>query len=700
MDVALFRFINSTLKNPLFDLLMPVFSDKDLVILPGVVAAGLVVYFGRRHARTCMLALVLALVLADVGAVRLFKNAFERPRPYAALTDVHHHRSGQWHTFNPLLAGFYRRTSHSFPSAHAANIAAAAAVLAFLDRRTLRVMIPLAFLVGLSRIYTGNHYPFDVVAGYAWGTLCGVGAFVASRWLVSLRKTPETAPGPPPAPERRAFYWILGGWTLLNFVFLHLNIFDLAGDEAQYWDWSRRLALGYYSKPPLIAYVIDLLTGAAGNKEWAIRTGAVLFSSAAVAVVYALTLRIARNERAALLAALASIAMPFTWAGSVIMTIDPLLVFFWALVMYTFHRAVNDEERFWWLVGAALGFGMLAKYTMVLLAAGLGLYLLLVDRRWWRTRWPWLAVVVALVMQSGVIYWNWQHDWVSFRHTAAIGADEQVTAIESIGYFLEYLGGQFGAVSPILLVLFLWAMGWCAKRFRTDRDAAFLVLSFISLFGFYALVAFTRRANVNWPVAAYAAAAPALGWMWYARPRGRWARGWLVAGLALGAALGIGARSTDLLYVAGVPVNPDKDPTNKLRGGRELGAALAKHIDAGADAPFFFSDRYQLTAWAAFYTPGKPRVYCANLGDRRYNQYDLWDGWDGLTGRDGIFVTGGDDIRARWLIADMIFKGAFTSGEYLETVEVRRGGTLIRTYTISRLHGYTGRPWKPSHEKF
>jgi hypothetical protein len=157
-------------------------------------------------------------------------------------------------------------------------------------------------------------------------------------------------------------------------------------------------------------------------------------------------------------------------------------------------------------------------------------------------------------------------------------------------------------------------------------------------------------------------------------------------------------RGTDLLYhtpvgreggvfrIGGMKV---ADPTNKLRGGRELRramAAYAPHIKAGA---FTFSERYQTTAWLAFYTPGRPWSYCLPA-DRRHNQYDLWGGWDELVGQDAYFVTGGDaDKAGAWAMA-MVQKGLFADGEVLETVEVKRAGKALKTFTICRMKGYTG----------
>ena len=710
MNEALFRLVNQSIKNPVFDAVLPVFSDKDYVVIPGIIVVVAALYFGSRHVRTGILALLLAILAADAGSEKVLKNIFKERRPYARIEGVNLHRGGKWTVYDPAWYAFDKRKSNSFPSSHAANVATLAVALAFVSRRTLWATVPVALMAGLSRVYTGNHFPGDVLAGYAWGGLCGFGMSLLCPWAVRRvwGEPPEHDVPRQAAPERKLFLWILGLWTAANFWFVYMGPFCLAGDEAQYWDWSRRLALGYYSKPPLIAYIMRLLTNAGGNKEWAIRSGAVLFTSGALAFTYALTLRIAKSERAALLAATAVLLMPSSWAGSVLMTIDAPLAFFWILAMYAFHRAVNGSKAMWWLTGLALGLGMLAKYTMVLLPVSFLLYVLAVDRRPLRTPGPYIALALMFLCLSGVLYWNASNDWVSIRHTASIGTGDGQSIGKALGHFLEFLGSQAGImVSPILFGFYIWAIAVLARRFRQDRDAAYLFLCFTLLFGSYALVAFTRRPQPNWPVCAYMAAAPALGWVWCERERGPRMRKLLTAGLALGCVLGVSARSTDLLYLATAPfaddekpdrihlagllIDPDKDPTNSMVGGRELGAALSDHIGQhGVDAPFIFSDRYQLTAWGAFYTEGRPRTYCINLDGRRYNQYDMWGGWGALAGRDGLFIRGGNEMKARYFVHAMVQADVFERGEYLETIEVRRGKTTVRTFTISRLYNCSG----------
>ncbi|GMV93263.1 MAG: hypothetical protein AMXMBFR82_30410 [Candidatus Hydrogenedentota bacterium] len=708
LNESLFRLINGIWKNPLLDRIIPIFSDKDLVLIPGAVLVGILVYFGGKRMRLCLLAFIPALILSDSGSAAILKNLFGMPRPYVVLEDVHLCRGYEWTLSQPDL---YADSGpiYGFPSSHAANAAAVAVVLAILSRRTLRATVPLALLIGYSRIYTGNHYPGDVLAGYLWGIMSGGAAAglmlrFGSQYAADGRRHASWAEI---HPARRTFYLVLGAWTLGNFAFVHTGLFDLAGDEAQYWVWSRELALGYYSKPPMVAYVIAAFSSAGGNEAWAIRSAAVILSSLTLALIYALTLRITKRERTSLLAAMVALALPAMWAGSAIMTVDPLLCFAWAAALYAFHRAVQGEQGYWWVLGFALGFGMLAKYTMILLVLALIVYLVAVERAHLRTRGPYIAFAVAMLCMSGVAYWNWSHDWISLRHTARIGADESVDAESAFANTAELLGAQLGVASPFLFGLMVWAALVCMKRLRHERDAALLAIAFFVVFFAYVLIALTHSPEPNWPVCAYVTGAPALAWVWRERNRTRGFQTLLMAGLVLGIFMGLAVRSTGLVYLAAGPASKpghaqlgpftfdvDRDPTNALQGGRELGAALTAHRESGSDEkPFVFSDRYQLAVWSAFYTKGRPRAYCMNVGDRRMNQYDLWGGWDELTDRDGLFVTGGDPLKTQMFINYMVSEGYFESGELLEMVEARRGDIVVRRFSISLMHGYTGKPW-------
>src|SRR4051794_29176003 len=106
---------------------------------------------------------------------------------------------------------------------------------------------------------------------------------------------------------------------------------DLSGDEAHYWEWSRNLDLSYYSKGPLVAYIIRASCNLFGDTMWAVRLPALLFACGTGLVTYLLTRKLFGSERLALGTVLLNGLVPMFIAGSVLMTIDPPFFFCWAL---------------------------------------------------------------------------------------------------------------------------------------------------------------------------------------------------------------------------------------------------------------------------------------------------------------------------------------------------------------------------------
>lgn len=393
------------------------------------------------------------------------------------------------------------------------------------------------------------------------------------------------------------------------------------------------------------------------------------------------------------------------------MTPDAPLVCAWAVAMYCFHRAIRGSEWYWLLTGLALGVGLLAKYTMAYLAVAFAFYLILVERRHFRTWGPYAMVVIAYACCVGVLYWNAANDWISFRHTAQIGNEAERSVVDAASQFGEFVGGQVGVVSPLLFGLVVWGVWRCTRLGRSNPDAAFLCLCSAVVLVAYAFTSLFRAPQPNWPVCAYVGGVICLAWQWSERESTRVSRRVMTAAIVLGVCLGVVLRTTgvwyaiapegeqrDRLNLMGMSIDPDRDPTNALIGGAELGGALSRAIgEWPRETPFVFSDRYQLTALAAFYTDGRPRTYCMNLGNRRLNQYDLWGGWEELRDRSAIFVTGGSEARAQAFVRHLLEEKYFRDGHVLDVIEVKRGDTVVKTYTLSALFRYSGKVW-PSAE--
>ncbi|MFE6975019.1 bifunctional phosphatase PAP2/diacylglycerol kinase family protein [Streptomyces sp. NPDC057682] len=144
-------------------------------------AAGMAAFGGSARARRAALRGVASLAVASATINTIGKGAVRRQRP---LLDV-----------VPVIRRLERQpVTTSFPSGHAASAAAFATGVALESKGWGAVVAPVAVSVAASRVYTGVHYPGDVLAG----ALLGVGAAFALRGLVPTRGQ-LPAPGRPPA---------------------------------------------------------------------------------------------------------------------------------------------------------------------------------------------------------------------------------------------------------------------------------------------------------------------------------------------------------------------------------------------------------------------------------------------------------------------------------------------------------------------
>ena len=144
---------------------------------------------------------------------------------------------------------------------------------------------------------------------------------------------------------RLALGWI-GAITLFRLWFApHL---DLVGDEAHYWECGRELDWNHYGKGPGAAFVIWVFTTLLGDHVWALRLPAVLLSAGTGWMIFVLGRKL-YSERVGLVAVVAASAMPLFAIGSILMTIDPLSVFFWVAAALSFWSGVQTEKKRWWV---------------------------------------------------------------------------------------------------------------------------------------------------------------------------------------------------------------------------------------------------------------------------------------------------------------------------------------------------------------
>lgn len=498
-----------------------------------------------------------------------------------------------------------------------------------------------------------------------------------------------------------AIAWLLG-LTLLHLWMIGSGYWPLSADEAHYWEWSRRLDWSYYSKGPLVAYLIAASTRLGGHTEFWVRLPAVLLGLATALIVYRLTARTTQSDRAAFVALLLVSTMPLYAVGAFLMTIDAPFVCFWGLAWLCLsHVRQRDGDMAWYGAGVAFGVGLLAKYTMFLLVPCVVLWLFSAPRlrRWFRRRAPYEALLLGLLIFSPVVVWNARHGWYSLRHvltqTGAAGTD---SLLPDPAGGAEFFGGQVGVVSPLLFGLLCLGVAWAWRegRRRDREDLALLACASAPVFLFFQAWAFLSKVQANWAAPAYlTAAAAAAGWYdrWFApgvsrHARDRLSRFLLVAIILPALALSVLLAPGSLEWV-GVRLPFAWDLVAKrLQGWPELGRVVGEVMAQTPGTPFIASDRYQVASQLAFYVPGHPRVYNANFG-RRMNQYDLWGGWEDLVGRDGLFVMDGtldppEDLRR-----------AFRTVERVRTLVIWRHERRVHTFAIFLGREFQGFPARP-----
>jgi hypothetical protein len=521
---------------------------------------------------------------------------------------------------------------------------------------------------------------------------------------------------------------VLGNTLYLTFA----CPFDLTGDEAHYWDWSRQLDWSYYSKGPAVAAIIRASCALFGDTMPAVRLPASLFAVGSALSVYWLTRKLFASDRLALSAVLLMLILPLFSIGSILMTIDPPFFFCWSLATCLAAKAVLDDVRWPWpLIGLVVGLGALAKYAMLLWGLSLLIYLVIdaPARKCIRGRF-WLALLAALPLMLPMVLWNMDHDWVSFRHVSA------QTGLAQGGFSLAYLPktivDQIGIVGPllypILIVAIVWAWRMARKPSQPQPHAApdrrramrFLLAIGLPILLLTVLGSLRAKPQPNWPVTAYFTLLIAMVAFLadqLHRPSWRFWRWLLYPGLATALLGSIGARNLQPLYPLFEQwgLHPRSiDPSVKFTGYGEL----AHFIDAQLHNPrvvgpnaLVMAYDYQTASQLAFHLPRHPPTYCLGNyfsepdGRRRMTQFDIWPDRQldqpQLRGLDAIFVGRLSDARYRDL--ETAFGRAPTTGrtrphvELLKELPIQRNGVTIRTFQVWRCRDFQGMSRPLSH---
>lgn len=157
-EQRVFYFINQTIQHRVLDRLLSTLTHLGGATIT-ILASTLLLLFGTSDWREVGLRCITALVLSHIP-VAIIKKAYPRLRPYIVFPETN--------TCSNLL------TDHSFPSGHTTAIFSIVTPIILYLPIIGSVLLPIAFIVGFSRIYLGLHYPSDVMVGAMIGTISAV----------------------------------------------------------------------------------------------------------------------------------------------------------------------------------------------------------------------------------------------------------------------------------------------------------------------------------------------------------------------------------------------------------------------------------------------------------------------------------------------------------------------------------------------
>ena len=282
---------------------------------------------------------------------------------------------------------------------------------------------------------------------------------------------------------------------------------EFGNDEVYYWAYALYPDWSHFDHPPMVGWVIQLFSlNLLFDSEFFIRLASVVFMTANTYIIYRIGKDI-KDARTGLYAALLYTASiyAFVITGIFIMPDTPLMLFWllaiWMAVKYLkvkvpepavpeAHRRVEgptdfetvlryfdklrtQQPRFMLLFGLFAGLAMLSKYSGVFLWVGMGLYILIFNRKQLKNPYLYLSLLISAICCIPILYWNLQNDFISFSfHSERVGGN-------SINFstFGTELAGEFLYNNPIVFVLaFIAIFAALKKKINMEKPVQRLIL--------------------------------------------------------------------------------------------------------------------------------------------------------------------------------------------------------------------------------
>ncbi|HVP07873.1 MAG TPA: glycosyltransferase family 39 protein, partial [Candidatus Acidoferrum sp.] len=394
--------------------------------------------------------------------------------------------------------------------------------------------------------------------------------------------------------------------------------------------------------------------------------------------------------------------LPFFFGIAIILTPDAPLTACWAgALLYLYRALIKGRSRAWLGVGICVGLGMLSKYTVALLGPAALVYMLLDGdaRNWLKRPQPYLAVIISLALFSPVIYWNSQHEWVSFLFQSSRRLNE--TSHFSLHLLL---GSALFLLTPTGLIAAIVAMFRFPKSADVESGPDDRTLSRLRLFALtftlvplavFVLFSLTHEPKLNWTGPAWLAILPAVAWLISRRPRKGHPESILPKCWMPTIAIMTVLYALALNYLTpGLPGIGYPESMKDIAGYRELGEQVGQIVEqttesTGRQPLVLGADLYSIASELAFYNKrtGPANTTALHLFGGRSLMYKYWLDPNSADGRDIVMV--GKDAGQ---LMQTGMAEHFESMSATWQIPVSLNGHGIGNFSVRIGYGYHARP--------
>ena len=297
-------------------------------------------------------------------------------------------------------------------------------------------------------------------------------------------------------------FLLCGIILLTKIIAIYITNFDLFGDEAQYWIWSQSPNLGYYSKPPLLAWLIGSVTLIFGNSFESLKLISVSMYILTAVAIYLIYKKLYYNKVGAMLAGLTFYLIPAATVSSFLISTDILLIFFWSLSLFFLLKIRDDPSLInFILLGIFVGLSFLSKYAAVYFLLSI-IIIFFIDQRFKRifienSTFVIIFVFSVIVIVLPNVVWNIENNWATFIHTSDNAALNRidVNPIQGLGFVLT----QAMMLGPILIISFFLTF----KKVKLTFETKFLLTFSAPVLIIVLIESVLVRANANWAAVAF-----------------------------------------------------------------------------------------------------------------------------------------------------------------------------------------------------